>query len=70
MQRDSPEVGLDGRIVDHRVRKSAYVHERLHSMSGPQKLPDELYDAAEKFRMDSNVQAWPAGVPGLLCASD
>jgi hypothetical protein len=21
-------------------------------MSGPQKLPDELYDAAEKFRMD------------------
>jgi hypothetical protein len=39
-------------IVIHVVRRSAYVHERLHSLSGPQKLPDELYDAAEKFRMD------------------
>jgi hypothetical protein len=39
------EVGPDGHIVEHRVRKSAYVHERLHSMCGPQKLADELYDA-------------------------
>jgi hypothetical protein len=41
-----------GAIVVHPVRRSAYVHERLHSLSGPQKLPDELYDAAEKFRID------------------
>jgi hypothetical protein len=33
------------RIVDHRVRKSASVHERLH---GTGKLADELYDATEK----------------------
>src|ERR1700722_9371221 len=36
----------------HAVRRSAYVHERLHNLSGPQKLPDELYDGAEKFRID------------------
>ncbi len=41
-----------GAIVVHAVRRSAYVHERLHSLSGPHKLPDELYDAAEKFRID------------------
>lgn len=46
------EVDPTGKIVEHRVRRSAYVHERLHSMSGPQKLADELYDAAEKFRAD------------------
>ena len=46
------EVVPDGQIVEHRVRKSAYVHERLHSMSGPQKLADEPYDAAEKVRQD------------------
>src|ERR1039458_9413709 len=46
------EVGPDGHIVVHPVRKSAYVHERLHSLTGPQKLADELYDAAEKFRHD------------------
>ncbi|MEO7143347.1 MAG: DUF6456 domain-containing protein [Bryobacteraceae bacterium] len=46
------EVDPTGAIVSHPVRRSGYVHERLHSMSGPQKLADELYDAAEKFRMD------------------
>jgi len=46
------EVDPEGRITEHRVRKSAYVHERLHSLTGPQKLADELYDAAEKFRQD------------------
>ncbi len=44
------EVDPTGKIVEHRVRRSAYVHERLHNLTGPQKLPDELYDAAEKFR--------------------
>jgi len=38
-----------GRIVAHPVRKSSYVHDRLHSAG---KLADELYDAAEKFRLD------------------
>jgi hypothetical protein len=46
------EVDPTGKIVEHRVRKSTYVHERLHSLNGPQKLADELYDAAEKFRLD------------------
>jgi Domain of unknown function (DUF6456) len=46
------EVDPGGAIVAHPVRRSAYVHERLHNMSGPQKLADELYDAAEKFRAD------------------
>jgi Domain of unknown function (DUF6456) len=46
------ECDPSGAIVEHRVRRSSYVHERLHTLSGPQKLPDELYDAAEKFRMD------------------
>ena len=43
------EVDPGGAIVAHPVRKSAYVHERLHSAG---KLADELYDAAEKFRAD------------------
>jgi hypothetical protein len=43
------EVDPNGAIVVHPVRKSSYVHERLHSMG---KLAHELYDAAEKFRMD------------------
>jgi Domain of unknown function (DUF6456) len=43
------EVDPDGRITTHPVRISPYVHERLHS-SG--KLAHELYDAAEKFRID------------------
>jgi hypothetical protein len=46
------EVDPEGRIIEHRVRRSAYVHERLHNLTGPQKLADELYDAAEKFRLD------------------
>jgi hypothetical protein len=46
------EVDPTGKIVEHRVRRSSYVHERLHNLTGPQKLPDELYDAAEKFRLD------------------
>jgi hypothetical protein len=46
------EVDPEGRITTHPVRRSGYVHERLHNLSGPQKLADELYDAAEKFRMD------------------
>jgi hypothetical protein len=43
------EVDPAGAIVEHRVRRSGYVHERLHSTG---KLADELYDAAEKFRID------------------
>lgn len=46
------EVDPTGKIVEHRVRRSSYVHERLHNLTGPQKLADELYDAAEKFRHD------------------
>lgn len=46
------EVDPSGQIVEHRVRPSPYVHERLHNLKGPQKLADELYDAAEKFRLD------------------
>jgi hypothetical protein len=46
------EVDPAGRITTHPVRRSAYVHERLHNLTGPQKLADELYDAAEKFRQD------------------
>jgi hypothetical protein len=46
------EVDPTGKIVEHRVRRSVYVHERLHNLTGPQKLADELYDAAEKFRLD------------------
>jgi hypothetical protein len=45
------DVDPTGKIVEHRVRRSSYVHERLHSLTGPQKLRDELYDAA-KFRQD------------------
>jgi hypothetical protein len=43
------ECGPGGVIVVHPVRKSSYVHERLHSAG---KMADGLYDAAEKFRMD------------------
>jgi hypothetical protein len=46
------EVDPTGKIVEHRVRKSTYVHEKLHNLTGPQKLADELYDAAENFRKD------------------
>jgi Xaa-Pro aminopeptidase len=38
-----------GAIVEHRVRKSAYVRELLHAAK---KLADELYAAAEQFRKD------------------
>jgi Domain of unknown function (DUF6456) len=43
------ECDPSGAIVEHRVRRSAYVHERLHSAK---KLASELYDAAENFRKD------------------
>ena len=43
------ECDPNGRIVVHPIRKSVYAHERLHSAK---KLADELYDAAEKFRLD------------------
>jgi hypothetical protein len=43
------ECDPSGAIVEHRVRRSAYVHERLHSAK---KLAAELYDAAENFRKD------------------
>jgi hypothetical protein len=43
------EVDPEGKIVEHRVRKSAYVHDRMHATG---KLAAELYAAAEKFRMD------------------
>jgi hypothetical protein len=34
------------------VRKLSYLDERPHNLTGPQKLADELYDAAEKFWQD------------------
>src|ERR1700677_1898138 len=40
---------LPGEIVAHPVRRSPYVHERLHSLD---KLAYELYQAGEKFRTD------------------
>ena len=43
------EVDPNGQIVEHRVRNSAYVHDRMHSAG---KLAPELHTAAEKFRMD------------------
>jgi hypothetical protein len=43
------EVDPNGQIVEHRVRNSAYVHDRMHSAG---KLAAELYAAAEKFRLD------------------
>ena len=43
------EVDPGGAIVAHPVRRSAYVHERVHSTG---KLADELYDAGEKFGAD------------------
>jgi hypothetical protein len=37
------EEGPDGGIVNHAVRRSAYIHERLHSLSGPpQKFPESI----------------------------
>ena len=43
------EVDPDGRITEHRVRRSNYAHERMHSAG---KLAHELYDAGERFRID------------------
>jgi hypothetical protein len=43
------EVDPTGKIVEHRVRKSSYVHERMHAAG---KLVGELYGAAEKFSTD------------------
>ena len=43
------EVDPNGAIVVHPVRKSSYVHERMHSTG---KLANEFYTAAEKFRID------------------
>lgn len=42
------EMDPDGKITEHRVRKSTYVHERMHAAG---KLHQELYGAAEKFRI-------------------
>ena len=39
----------NGAMVVHAVRRTAHVHERLRSAG---KLAPELFDAAEKFRMD------------------
>jgi hypothetical protein len=46
------ECDPSGAIVVYPVRRSAYVHEKLDRLSGPQELAHELYDAAEKFRTD------------------
>ena len=43
------ERDTNGATVVHAVRRTAYVHERLRSAG---KLAPELFDAAEKFRMD------------------
>lgn len=43
------ETSPDGHIVVHAVKKSGYVHERLHSMK---RISDAEYDAAERFAND------------------
>jgi hypothetical protein len=43
------ELDPDGKITEHRVRKSSYVHERMHAAG---KMDPAVYGAAEKFRTD------------------
>jgi len=43
------EVDPQGAIVEHRVKKSSYAHEKMHEKGT---IDDELYDGAERFRMD------------------
>jgi hypothetical protein len=43
------EIDPNGAIVVHAVKKSPYVHERMHDLG---RIDDEMYDAAERFRKD------------------
>lgn len=43
------EVDPKGAIVVHAVKKSSYVHDRLHALG---RITNEQYDAAERFRKD------------------
>lgn len=43
------EIDPKGAIVVHPVKKSAYVHDRMHDLG---RIDDEMYDAAEIFRKD------------------
>lgn len=43
------EVDPKGSIVVHAVKKSVYVHDRLHDLG---RIDNEMYDAAERFRKD------------------
>lgn len=43
------EVDPNGAIVVHAIKKSPYAHERMHDHG---RIDDEMYDAAERFRID------------------
>lgn len=43
------EVDPKGAIVVHAVKKSCYVHDRMHDLG---RIDNEMYDAAERFRKD------------------
>lgn len=43
------EVDPGGAIVVHAIKKSPYVHERMHDIGT---IDHEMYDAAERFRID------------------
>jgi len=57
------EVDPAGKIVEHRVRKSSYVHERMHSAG---KVAPALYGAAEKFRMALSGRSYQAATPAPI----
>lgn len=43
------ELDPSGAIVVHAVKRSGYVHQRLHDLG---RIDDEMFDAAERFRKD------------------
>ena len=43
------EMSPKGEIVVHAVKRSSYVHDRMHDMG---RIDNEMYDAAERFRKD------------------
>lgn len=43
------EVDPKGSIVVHAVKKSSYVHDRMHDLG---RIDNDMYDAAERFRKD------------------
>jgi hypothetical protein len=43
------ELDPEGKIVEHRIKRSTYAHDRLYAAK---QIPHELYTAAEKFRID------------------